>query len=65
MKNLFFILATCTVVAFISEYAEFEKTYYEIPKIKGQEMVEIFNENSNEFLNQNEQYILYQEIERK
>ncbi len=40
------LTASCTVVAYISEYATFERSYYTIEKVQGTEYVEIFPEVS-------------------
>jgi uncharacterized protein YutD len=38
------LTASCNVVAYISEYANFERSYYVIDKIEGNKTIEIFPE---------------------
>lgn len=50
------LTASCNVVAYISEYADFERSYYTIEKVQGTNYIEIFPEISEK--------IEYQTIER-
>lgn len=43
---LFLLTASCNVIAYVSEYANYQISYYTIDKVEGNKNVEIFPEIS-------------------